>query len=125
VLKIGDHGHALYRKRKVMIEPVFAQMKFNCRFDRFARRGRSAARSERRLITATHNLKLHTPPNRAHRRVRPASGSPPSSDQVRHSHEHTPAERQIGSRAGFPNSQARCGGVRAGLSAGAVKLPVA
>ena len=60
-LKIGDHGHALYRKRKVMIEPVFAQMKFNCRFDRFARRGRSAARSERRRITVTHNLlKLHT-----------------------------------------------------------------
>ena len=44
-----------------MIEPVFAQMKFNRRFDRFARRGRSAARSEWRLIAATHNLlKLHS-----------------------------------------------------------------
>ncbi len=43
-----------------MIEPVFADTKFNRRRDRFQRRGRSAARSEWRLITATHNLqKLH------------------------------------------------------------------
>jgi hypothetical protein len=57
----SEHGKALYRKPKVMIEPVFAQMKFNRRFDRFARRGRSAARSEWRLIAATHNiLKLHS-----------------------------------------------------------------
>jgi transposase len=56
----SDYGHELYRKRKVMIEPVFAHMKFNRRCDRFARRGRAAARSEWRLIAATHNLlKLH------------------------------------------------------------------
>jgi hypothetical protein len=56
----NEHGQALYRKRKVMIEPVFAQMKFNRRFERFQRRGRSAVRSEWRLIAATHNLlKLH------------------------------------------------------------------
>src|SRR5438477_10038070 len=55
-----DLGGALYRKRKAMIEPVFANTKFNRRIDRFQRRGRSAARSEWRLITATHNLlKLH------------------------------------------------------------------
>ena len=43
-----------------MIEPIFAHTKFNRRCDRFQRRGRSAARSEWRLITATHNLlKLH------------------------------------------------------------------
>ena len=42
------------------VEPVFAATKFNRRIDRFQRRGRSAARSEWRLITATHNLlKLH------------------------------------------------------------------
>ena len=53
-------GHALYRKRQVTIEPVFANTKFNRRIDRFQRRGRSACRSEWRLITATHNLlKLH------------------------------------------------------------------
>ncbi len=55
-----DTGRALYGKRKVMIEPVFAHTKFNRRIDRFQRRGRSACRSEWRLITATHNLlKLH------------------------------------------------------------------
>jgi transposase len=54
-------GQQLYKKRKVMIEPVFAHMKYNRRFDRFGRRGRSAVRSEWRLQAATHNLiKLHT-----------------------------------------------------------------
>jgi len=56
-----DLGRALYRRRQGMIEPVFANTKFNRRIDRFQRRGRSACRSEWRLITATHNLlKLHT-----------------------------------------------------------------
>jgi transposase len=56
-----DAGAALYRKRQVTIEPVFANTKFNRRLDRFLRRGRSACRSEWRVITATHNLlKLHT-----------------------------------------------------------------
>lgn len=51
-----DHGGGLYAKRQGMIEPVFAHTKFNRRIDRFQRRGRSAVRSEWRLITATHNL---------------------------------------------------------------------
>jgi transposase len=56
----GDHGGGLYRKRKAMVEPVFAQTKHNRRINQFQRRGRSAARPEWRLITATHNLlKLH------------------------------------------------------------------
>jgi transposase len=55
-----DRGGSLYRRRQPMIEPVFAQMKFNRGLDRFRRRGRGAVRSEWRLITATHNLlKLH------------------------------------------------------------------
>jgi hypothetical protein len=55
-----DYGGGLYRRRKAMVEPVFAQTKHNRRIDSFQRRGRSAARSEWRLITATHNLlKLH------------------------------------------------------------------
>ena len=55
-----DRGGELYAKRQGMIEPIFADTKFNRRCDRFQRRGRSAARSEWRLITATHNLlKLH------------------------------------------------------------------
>ncbi len=49
-----DRGGRLYRRRNGMIEPVFANTKFNRRIDRFQRRGRAAARSEWRLITATH-----------------------------------------------------------------------
>src|SRR3954468_2789109 len=56
----SERGSELYRKRQPMIEPVFAQVKFNRGLDRFRRRGRGAVRSEWRLITATHNLlKLH------------------------------------------------------------------
>jgi transposase len=51
-----DRGGALYAKRQVMIEPVFADTKFNRRVDRFLRRGRAAARSEWRLTNAAHNL---------------------------------------------------------------------
>jgi transposase len=49
-------GGELYAQRQQMIEPVFADTKFNRRADRFLRRGRAAARSEWRLITATGNL---------------------------------------------------------------------
>ena len=56
-----EQGKALYQKRKATVEPVFGQMKFNRRFDRFQRRGRAACRSEWRLFGASHNLlKLHT-----------------------------------------------------------------
>ncbi len=59
-------GKALYRKRQATVEPVFANTKFNRRFDRFQRRGRAACHSEWRLINATHNLlKLHTALNAA------------------------------------------------------------
>lgn len=55
-----ERGGGLYRRRQPMIEPVFGNAKFNRGFDRFRRRGRSAARCEWRLIAATHNLlKLH------------------------------------------------------------------
>ena len=51
-----DRGGELYARRQTMVEPVFAHTKFNRRCDRFLRRGRSACRSEWRLINATHNL---------------------------------------------------------------------
>jgi transposase len=54
-------GERLYRKRSQTVEPVFGHTKHNRGMSRFQRRGRSAARTEWRLITATHNLmKLHT-----------------------------------------------------------------
>ena len=56
----GELGHQLYRRRQALIEPVFADLKFNRKLDRFQRRGRSAVNSERRLLNTTHNLlKLH------------------------------------------------------------------
>jgi DDE family transposase len=51
-----EAGGELYSKRQCMVEPVFAQIKTNRRIDRLKRRGRAAARSEWRLIAATHNL---------------------------------------------------------------------
>ena len=55
-----EQGGSLYSQRQWMVEPVFAQIKTNRRIDRFKRRGLAAARSEWRLIAATHNLlKLH------------------------------------------------------------------
>ncbi len=55
-----DWGKELYLRRQGIIEPVFGQVKSNRGADRFLRRGRSAVRSEWRLLTATHNLlKLH------------------------------------------------------------------
>jgi hypothetical protein len=57
----GERGRKLYAQRKITIEPVFGQIKYNRHIDRFMRRGRAAARSEWRLVTATHNLlKLHS-----------------------------------------------------------------
>jgi hypothetical protein len=56
----SEHGGELYGQRQAIIEPVFANTKFNRGIDRLRRRGRAAVRTEWRLITATHNLlKLH------------------------------------------------------------------
>ena len=56
----SERGEEHYSRRLGMVEPVFGQIKANRRIGRFKRRGRAAARSEWRLIAATHNLlKLH------------------------------------------------------------------
>jgi transposase len=56
-----DRGRELYAKRKITVEPVYGQIKHNRHIDRFMRRGRAAAQSEWRLVSATHNLlKLHS-----------------------------------------------------------------
>ena len=57
---LAAHGKDLYRKRMQMIEPVFGHTKHNRTITRFHRRGRTAVRTEWRLLMATHNLaKLH------------------------------------------------------------------
>jgi len=56
----SERGGALYSQRQWMVEPVFGQIKANRGIERFKRRGLAAARSEWRLVAATHNLlKLH------------------------------------------------------------------
>jgi Transposase DDE domain len=56
----SELGEQLYRKRKQMIEPVFGHTRHNRQVTRFHRRGRTAVRTEWRLLMATHNLtKLH------------------------------------------------------------------
>ncbi len=56
----SERGGELYGQRQAIIEPVFANTKFNRGIDRFRRRGRAAVRTEWRLTMATHNLlKLH------------------------------------------------------------------
>jgi transposase len=56
-----ERGRKLYAQRKVTVEPVYGQIKYNRRVDRFMRRGRAAVQSEWRLVAATHNiLKLHS-----------------------------------------------------------------
>lgn len=54
---VPERGGELYGQRQTIIEPVFANTKFNRGIDRFQRRGRAACRSEWRLMTATHNLR--------------------------------------------------------------------
>jgi transposase len=55
-----DLGREIYRKRQASIEPVYGHTKHNRKIYRFNYRGRSAVRTEWRLVTMTHNLaKLH------------------------------------------------------------------
>jgi transposase len=57
----SERGRKLYAQRKITVEPVYGQIKYNRGVDRFMRRGRAAAQSEWRLVAATHNLlKLHS-----------------------------------------------------------------
>ena len=51
-----EAGEQLYRKRKQMVEPVFGHSRHNRGVTRFLRRGRTAVRTEWRLMMMTHNL---------------------------------------------------------------------
>ena len=53
-------GAAIYSRRKVIVEPVFGQVKETLGFRRFLLRGLRKVRGEWSLIALTHNLlKLH------------------------------------------------------------------
>jgi hypothetical protein len=49
-------GHAVYARRKAVVEPVFGQSKEVRGFRRFAFRGLQKVRAEWDLICLTHNL---------------------------------------------------------------------
>jgi hypothetical protein len=49
-------GRALYARRKVIVEPVFGQIKGARGFRRFLLRGLAKVRGEWRLVCLTHNL---------------------------------------------------------------------
>jgi transposase len=51
-----EAGKAIYKRRQVIIEPVFGQIKDGRGITRFSRRGRSAADAEWKLVCCTHNL---------------------------------------------------------------------
>ena len=53
---LTQRGRALYRLRSQLAEPPFGQIKDGRGIARFLRRGKQAARSEWRLLCATHNL---------------------------------------------------------------------
>jgi len=50
------HGHAVYKMRKAIVEPVFGQIKEVRGFRRFSLRGKEKVAAEWQLICLTHNL---------------------------------------------------------------------
>ncbi len=53
---LTQRGRALYKRRGVLVEPVFGQVKEGQDFRHFMRRGLQAVSSEAALIGTTHNL---------------------------------------------------------------------
>ena len=51
-----DAGRAIYKRRKVIVEPVFGQIKEQRGFRRFSLRGLEKVRAEWKLVCATANL---------------------------------------------------------------------
>ena len=49
-------GHAIYARRKVIVEPVYGQIKSCRRFDRFSLRGHTKVQAEWSLVAMCHNL---------------------------------------------------------------------
>jgi len=54
-------GHAIYARRKAIVEPVFGQIKHARGFRQFLRRGLARVQQEWALVCLSHNLlKLYT-----------------------------------------------------------------
>jgi hypothetical protein len=55
----SEESKAIYKKRKVIVEPVFGQIK-NTGFRGFSVRGKEKVAGEFSLVCATHNIKKMT-----------------------------------------------------------------
>jgi len=53
---LTKRGHALYKMRGIVVEPVYGQVKEGQGFRRFMRRGLDAATNETSLVATSHNL---------------------------------------------------------------------
>lgn len=76
-----EHGEWLFRRRSVIVEPVFGQIKEARGIRRFRRRGVRACASEWRLICTTHNLLKLWRSGRYPPRSGPTGGRPPRISQ--------------------------------------------
>ncbi len=52
----SDEGKRIYSKRKIIIEPVFGNIKHNLRFREFLLRGLKKVKAEFALIAIVHNI---------------------------------------------------------------------
>ena len=52
-----EEGGEIYDRRKVMVEPVFGNLKFNLGFTRFVLKGLTKVKGEFLLMCLAHNLK--------------------------------------------------------------------
>jgi hypothetical protein len=94
-------GERLYRKRSHTVEPMFGPTKHNRGMRRLQRRGRSAARTEWRLITATHNSSSSTATTGRPRRRESGGAKGPRR------HRNRPARHRSRSSAAFRDSLRR------------------
>jgi transposase/IS5 family transposase len=53
---VSEHGRAIYSRRKVIVEPVFGQIKGAMRFRRFSLRGLAKVGAEWAIVCLCHNL---------------------------------------------------------------------
>lgn len=52
----SDHGKAQYARRFATVEPVFGNLRYNKRLDRFTLRGRKKADTQWKLYCLVHNI---------------------------------------------------------------------
>ena len=70
----SEEGEKKYKQRKIEVEPVFGQIKYNSHFQRFTLRGLSKTTVEWGLICVAHNLKKWATSTEKHQKVVESNG---------------------------------------------------